>query len=200
MNGDMTFNLVHDSQAIYREMLEAVSRPGTISNIQTVSPKLPDPHVNPGMMGIALTLLDGETSFALVPESLTLSSYIHHKTGSREEKPEKADYIFLYDLSLDFSFAGVVETMKKGTLTNPHDSATLIVQVESFTANHQASYVLSGPGIAFESRIHIEGMPENWEKARQSANREFPTGIDLFFISEDAEIMSIPRTTRIKKG
>ncbi|MFZ4453056.1 phosphonate C-P lyase system protein PhnH [Salibacterium aidingense] len=200
MKGDPAFDLVHDSQLIYREMLEAVSRPGTISNIKTVLTKLPDSPVNPGLIGMALTILDGETSFAVVPESSKLSSYIQQKTGSRVETLDQADYILMYDLSLVPSFSEVIETIKKGTLIDPHDSATLLIQVKSFSATNGAPYILSGPGIASEYQVPIEGLPENWEKTRQRAIKEFPLGIDFFFVSQAAEILSIPRTTRIRKA
>jgi alpha-D-ribose 1-methylphosphonate 5-triphosphate synthase subunit PhnH len=83
-----------------------------------------------------------------------------------------------------------------GTLTNPHPSATIIM--ETMHLSNESSLCLSGPGIKTTHSLSVDGS-DAWLEARAYVNKEYPLGMDLIFVDEAANIASIPRTTKIAK-
>ena len=61
------FDIVFDSQAIFRTVLDAMARPGTIGLLTALDPRCPLPDYRP-LTAVARTLLDHEVTFAVIPE------------------------------------------------------------------------------------------------------------------------------------
>ena len=182
------FDMVMDSQKVYRTILEAISNPARVVNIQKSTGKLFGSC--PEFLALAVTLLDNETSFSVCGND-TLSDEIATLTLARRGKTESADFIFVHDPD---GLKAVIETAKCGTLSDPHKSATVVIR-NSGTPVCRLS--LSGPGIDGCTEIMAPQVVKDAIACRDLQYYEYPQGIDLIFISSDSDLLAIPRSTRV---
>ncbi len=189
-------DLVHDIQKVFRVVLDCMARPGSIGCLALMSEKadagLPMPQAFEVLMHL---LLDTEVSFSVCSQhSEALKMGIHQHTYARGGALEDADYIFITRDSGPDILPEVLRRAKKGTLPDPHISATIIAEVEQIRQGE--GLVLRGPGIFQELHLTIEGS-EKWVHARAQANCEYPLGIDLILVDSDNRVICLPRTTQI---
>ena len=122
---------------------------------------------------------------------------IQQLTYAKKASIVQADYIFLTQEVSAAKVCEVIAEAKKGTLLNPHASATLFIEVADLGASNNAERMfIKGPGIKGEKTISAFGA-NNWLQAREIKNAEFPLGIDMFFLDTAGNILALPRTTRI---
>lgn len=196
------FDAVHDTQHIYRALLEAMAFPGTVQDIGPVIQKLDDSLAfNRTAAGIALTLLDAEVSHAVqMAEATLLPDYIRRMTFSPAAPMNDADYVFA-DGDMDAeAIARIMESVKRGTHEAPDFSATLLLEVRGFVEEQDGRrLVLSGPGIAIETECRVSGLTTEWLMEREKANAEYPVGVDLILYTGEGHLVALPRTTNIKE-
>ena len=114
------FDIVFDSQKIFRLILEAMSYPGRIVSIKECADKLHGE--NSPLLAVAMTLLDNETSFCA---EQPLSDEIAMLTSAKAADPKTADYIFVCGREY---LPEAIEKAKCGTPADPHKSATVVAQ------------------------------------------------------------------------
>jgi len=182
------FDLVYDSQKIYRLILEAVSNPGSIVNIKKYADKLFGTF--PVFLAVAMTFLDNEVSFNTC-ENQTLSDEIASLTLARNMNIEEADFIFAGNHSV---IEKAIINAKYGTLSDPQKSATVIVQNNGISA---VCLILSGPGIDGEAEVMVTQTVKDAVTIRDAQNYEYPQGIDLLFMSGSGELLAIPRLVKV---
>ncbi len=165
----------------FRNCLEAISRPGTIHQIQT--------FLDSGIMAMAVMLLYSEVNF--YQEATGDWKMMKALTGACEGKVSKADYIFL-----DAPHSDILMESKCGDQQNPEFSATLICACEHVTTG--TTVVLNGPGINGykETTLPVSGT---FLQKIQEKNRHFPLGVDIFFLTTDNRICALPRTTKVEQ-
>ena len=164
----------------FRNCLEAISRPGTIYQIQD--------FLGSGMMAMATMLLYSEMSFY---QSVTGEwRMIKALTGAGEVKVDTADYLFLESPHTD-----ILMECKCGDQQNPDFSATLICACKHFIAGTRV--LLSGPGIDGSREITLPATRRFFQKLREK-NRHFPLGVDIFFLTVENQICALPRTTMVE--
>ncbi|WP_449241533.1 phosphonate C-P lyase system protein PhnH [Desulfoscipio gibsoniae] len=187
------FDRVFDTQRIYRLMLDAVARPGKIMLL--ARPELyPPAEINPYAAGVAFTLLDSETSFALLPDNEASRQYICLNSGSRAEELSRAQFIIL-DGRGDFpELAGLC----RGDLLFPERGATLIVMVDAIGEQGDGlRLTLRGPGVDGIHRLVLKGLcPANMHRV-QKLNREFPLGVDLILTDQNGALAALPRSCAV---
>lgn len=197
------FDSVHDTQRIYRALLNAVARPGTIQDIGAAIGKLDlSLEFNRTAAAISLTLLDGEVGHAVrMSASQPLSDYIRRMTFSPAMPLNRADYVFADGDSDAAAIAGLIEPLRRGTHEAPDLGATLFLNVKELgsRAACERRWTLSGPGIAAETDCCITGLADGWLAEREKANAEYPLGIDLFLYTEQGLLVALPRTTNIRE-
>jgi alpha-D-ribose 1-methylphosphonate 5-triphosphate synthase subunit PhnH len=193
--------MVHDLQSVYRKMIYSTSRPGHLSNIENESALIEFENqtgLSDSLLLIALTLLDPEVSFKVYSaHESDVTNKINQLTYAKAVEADQADYVFVLQDAELVSLEEAIQKGKPGTLKNPHQSATIIAEVELIT--NSDTYVLQGPGIQTTNNIHVEVLG-NWVDSRQEKNIEFPLGIDLIFIDKNNQLLSLPRTTQITKN
>lgn len=195
----MNFNMVHDTQTVYRKILNCLARPGTTENITTESTRLNlELPLSKNLMAMAFTLLDSEVSFAAITTAqMAVERRIQQLTYAKKTTVAQADYIFITQETSAATIHQVITDAKNGTLLNPHAAATLIVEVpELFERPNAESLLIKGPGIKGEKEFTVAGC-NDWLQARETKNAEFPLGIDMFFVDTAGNILALPRTTRI---
>ncbi|MDR3566341.1 MAG: phosphonate C-P lyase system protein PhnH [Negativicutes bacterium] len=188
------FDKVFDTQKFYRIMLDVMARPGKIGLLPAVD-LCPPSGLDVYAAGIAFTLLDGETGFAVLPEENDWQDYLRLNTGSGSKPVAGAEFIFANG---KFNLPEI-NAVSRGSLLSPEQGGTLIVQVDRVTESGQGvKLTLTGPGIKDSSRMVIAGFdPANLERVL-SLNQEFPLGVDVFFVDTAGNLAAMPRSSSVE--
>ena len=186
-----TFDEVFDSQKVFRHLLEAMANPGRRCDIRSQSEKLFGD--DPDMLAVAMTLLDAGVSFC-APHNPALTEQIVLLTHAKSVPLEQADYVFL---SAQDQLPGMLASAKRGTLENPHTSATLIVKVPEGQAGEQV--LLSGPGVDGLAAAVVPSDVKQAVALRDRQDYDYPHGIDFIFLLPESELLCIPRLVRMEE-
>lgn len=178
------FNEIFDGQIVFRTLLTGMSNPGRILSIAKQAEKLYGNY--PAFLALAITLLDNEVTFCTCgnPE---LREDISLLTLSKETDMEEADFLFVDKAEL---LPEVFARAKCGTLADPQKSATIFIRTE-IEGDHTLN--LYGAGIDREVELTVSDIVEATVNQRDSQAYEYPQGVDLIFVSDDSEILCIPR-------
>lgn len=171
------------SARAFRDILEAMARPGTIRQVSGAQPPAP---VSVAAGVVLLTLCDGTTPLHLAgaANSAPMRDWVAFHVGAPLVAAEDAAFALgrWEDLL-------PVTRFRIGQPDYPDRSATLIVEQDRLT-NHGPS--LTGPGIEAAAWLNLP------ETAAFRANRAlFPLGFDTIFTAGD-RIAGLPRSTRVE--
>ena len=179
-----SFDMVFDSQKVYRLILEAMSSPARIVQINEYADKLYGDY--PALLAVAMTLLDNEVSFHVCGNQ-PFADEIASLTLAKKADIENADFIFTNNPNV---IECAIENAKYGTLADPHKSATVIIQNDG---KPNCRLTLSGPGINGQIEVAATQVVKDAVAMRDAQQYEYPQGIDLLFISGAGELFAIPR-------
>ena len=184
-----SFSTVFDSQKVFRLILEAMSNPTRVVDIKDYADKLYGDY--PALLAVAMTLLDNEVNYH-VCGSTSLKAEIASLALAKAGNIEVSDFTFVCNTNC-IEYA--IEKAKYGTLTDPHKSATVIVENngEPFCRSK-----FSGPGINGRTECHVTKTVNEAIAIRDAQCYEYPQGIDMLFISSSGELFAIPRLTRME--
>ena len=182
------YDMVFDSQKVFRLILEAMSNPLRVVNIKESAEKLFGSCTE--FLAVAMTLLDNETGFSVIGNDL-LSDEIASLTLARREETESADFIFIHDPD---ALGAAVEAAKCGTLSDPHKSATVVIRNNGTPV---CRLTLSGPGIDGCAYITAPQVVKDAITCRDLQYYEYPQGIDLIFVSGDGNLYAVPRLVKV---
>ncbi len=174
-----------DSANAFRRILDAMARPGMISQIAGATAPSP---VSSATAATILTLCDASTRIYLAPsvDVSPVRDWIAFHTGAQCGPTDEAD--FAIGTWAELSDTGPFAV---GTDQYPDRSVTWIVQMEKLK---NAGAVLRGPGIKDSRQLNL---PRSDFYRKNAAL--FPLGIDLIFTSR-ASIAAVPRTTRVEEA
>ncbi len=193
----------HDSQRLFRQILGAMSEPGTLETL--VLPAPPSDALGAALWGVVLTLCDLETRVWIAADldSPALRQALAFHTGARiTDDPASADFALLthdaFDPEMPFAL---------GSDTYPDRGTTLLVAVERLENDSNEArgdtngWRLSGPGIADSRLLDIGDSPGCRRlMSRLGANRtSFPQGLDMIF-GCGARLAAVPRSTRVTRA
>ncbi|MEM8810011.1 MAG: phosphonate C-P lyase system protein PhnH [Cyanobacteria bacterium P01_G01_bin.38] len=179
---------VHDAQQTFRQLLQALARPGLIG---TASAQInPPASLTPSCAAACLTLFDLETAVWLQPElDQTVTSWLRFHTGCPiVATSEQANFA----LVKDFSTMPELETFQTGSATDPEASATMLIQVEGLTEGIPVE--IRGPGIQEKIEIAPQ-LPSTFWQQWQHNHQQYPLGVDVLLFADDA-VMGLPRTSQ----
>ena len=183
---------VFDAQAVFRALMEAMARPGTVQPV-AASAEAPEP-LAPAAAALALTLCDADTPVwldaALAAEAAVGRWLAFHTGAPVTADAGEAAFALIADAGALASF----DRFAHGAQDYPDRSATLIVQTRSLAAG--PALTLKGPGIRDSAAIAPAGLPERFADLWAANNSLFPRGVDLVFAGPGA-VAALPRTTRI---
>jgi alpha-D-ribose 1-methylphosphonate 5-triphosphate synthase subunit PhnH len=185
---------VHDTQAVFRTLLDALSRPGTIGVIEHVLPASEANGTHRSRADLAalaalLTLCDYSTPVWLAQPDPALAAAVRFHTGAPiVDDLQEAAFVYLHDAAE----LPALEHFALGTAEAPEHSATLLIRVDALTGS--APVVLRGPGIEHAVTIAPLGLPEHFWRERAALAPLFPRGIDCYLVCGNA-LIGLPRTT-----
>ncbi|MFK9116539.1 phosphonate C-P lyase system protein PhnH [Peribacillus castrilensis] len=195
----MNLDVVHDIQTVYRKLVTATSRPGTLVALDREARTL-DVQIEclSSTILLARTVLDPEVSFKVISKAEeAVSRMINQLTYSKPVDLPEADFIFILHDASEEQMKEALNKAKVGNLLNPHESAMIILEVPDVTKGD--SMILSGPGIQDESFLSLPNVSA-WLAARNEKNMEFPLGIDMYFVDQQDRLIALPRTTQISEN
>jgi len=182
---------VHDAQASFRAVLEAMAHPGKIVSLPISPMGVPPAPLRQGSAAIALTLCDSDTSIWLDTASPDAANYLTFHCGARfANAPGDARFAFITDAD---AFPAL-NTFALGSDEYPERGATLVVQVSEL--GNGSGVVLRGPGIRGETQLKVAGLPERFWVERADLAELFPRGVDVVFVVGDM-LAALPRSTRV---
>jgi alpha-D-ribose 1-methylphosphonate 5-triphosphate synthase subunit PhnH len=186
---------VLEGQAVFRAMLDAMARPGSIHAVKGLE-RAPAP-LTPVAAAIAATVLDADTPVWLGPvlsASPAVVAWIAFHTGA-PVVANAGEAAFV--LCCDPANIPALETFAQGSQEYPDRSATLILQVTSLDGGE--ALLLEGPGIPGQTLFSPTPLPRHFREQWQANGRRFPRGIDLVFAGPHS-IAAMPRTVTIAGG
>lgn len=190
------FHTVFDTQKLFRNLLESMSYVGTVKNVYHICSGCDyDLDLFKCTQALAIMYLDADTSFH-VYENKNIEDKIAMITYCRKQNCENATTIFV-PFNKQSELAKVIKNAKEGSLINPHEGATIIVECNSCTSGKL--YKAKGPGIETEATFKLN-IDCDWLETRKEKNVEFPLGVDLIFVDGNSNLLAIPRTTQIERG
>ncbi|WP_299399896.1 phosphonate C-P lyase system protein PhnH [Pelagibius sp.] len=183
---------VHESQTLFRHLLDAMARPGRAVDLETAL-DAPTP-LDPATAAVVLTLCDYDTPLWIdwIADTPPVRSYCRFHCGSAlVERPDEAAFALVSDAE-NMPRLGL---FAQGIDQYPDRSATLVVQLPDLEGGPER--VLKGPGIATQAVLRAGGLPDwFWNDWRLNA-AQFPLGVDIFFTS-GRRIVGLPRTVLVE--
>lgn len=188
-----------DAQRVFRAVLAALSRPGTVHAM----PQRPLRTVPAAMLPI-LALADLETGVCvLAPQNLE-----YQNLESQNDWPTlvrtatSAPAVPLAQARLVAALGGLrteqLLSVHRGSAEAPEEGALVSVAVPGVRPPGRVVR-LSGPGVDGCLEVGPVLAP-GLVAARAEVVADFPSGVDLLFVAPDGRLMAIPRSTRIEQG
>lgn len=191
---------VHDTQTVFRTLLNALSRPGTIESIETPLPAADaadaaadgTPRAGLAAFAALLALADYATPIWLAqPDAALAAALRFHADAPLAATPRDAAFAYVHEAAS----LPPLDAFAHGTAESPEQSATVFVRVDSLTGG--TPLTLSGPGIQTTQAFSPVGLSARFWQERAALAPLFPCGIDFYFVC-GARIVGLPRTTRVE--
>jgi alpha-D-ribose 1-methylphosphonate 5-triphosphate synthase subunit PhnH len=183
---------VRDSQTTFRQLMEAVARPGTRRDL---GPAVDPPAgLSTAAAAAALTLFDFETPVWLDPalRGAEAEAWLRFHCGCplTGEAKEAA-----FALVVDMAGAPPLYAFNLGDAKYPDRSTTVILQVPSLDDGE--TVILTGPGVKDQAVVAAQGLPQGFWGQLQDNNAQFQFGVDVLLVSRQA-LIALPRSSRIQ--
>jgi alpha-D-ribose 1-methylphosphonate 5-triphosphate synthase subunit PhnH len=182
---------VHDAQAAFRAVLDAIAHPGTIAALPALAEPPPSP-LAPASAALALALCDADTPVWLdaALAANDAPAWLTFHCGCRiVVAPGAAAFVFA---------AGPpppMDALDAGSDLYPDRSATLVVQVAALGTGTLLR--LSGPGIRDVATAAVAGVPADFVAQRAINHRNYPRGVDCILVA-GASVLCLPRSTVVE--
>jgi len=182
---------VFTSQAVFRAVMDAFARPGTIADLGDVA-QAPAP-VPAAAAAILLTLADFDTPVWFeTADSTAAAEWLSFHTGAAATRDvATASFVLLAE---DTDAEGWSD-FPRGTAEYPDRSATLLLPVAGLEGGQRLS--LQGPGIEETATIAPRGLPRGFIEAMRANRSLYPLGFDVVLVC-GTQALALPRTTRIE--
>jgi alpha-D-ribose 1-methylphosphonate 5-triphosphate synthase subunit PhnH len=178
---------VDDSQRIFRQILQAMSRPGRAVTLDPL-PAAPA-GLHRASIALCLALLDHDTPLwldATLREDVWQHVTFH--TGAPLVELDGATFALI----ADGNALPDLSRLPHGDAEYPERGATLIVQVAGFDGPRR--HVLRGPGIEDTMELPVRGLGDAFWAAFTVNQHRFPLGFDTILV-HDSSIVALPRST-----
>lgn len=173
---------VHGTRQTFRALCDVMSRPGTVSRVQTT----------PADYAITATLVDHEVTFHSSDEELTTALAGQGRYSAAD--PTAADIVHA-----DGTPSWDVRDLERGSLVEPSEGATVIYRVEGLSETPKdglTDVTVSGPGVNGTTTFGV-GLPAAELSALADAQADYPRGVDAVFASDD-RVAALPRSVTLR--
>jgi alpha-D-ribose 1-methylphosphonate 5-triphosphate synthase subunit PhnH len=185
---------LHESQIVFRLLLDALSQPGKIFHLPAeLVARIPVVEIP------LLALLGYDTPFALVGADTSREQLVARATSGRVTDPTAAGYLGVCDPRTELFPMGFC----LGTPMRPDTAAQVSVQVNGIFASateSTATLHVSGPGVESANHVRCDGITTGELEFLLRRDWTAPRGLDMWIIGVDGSFIGIPRTSRITTG
>lgn len=180
---------VHQSQQVFRQVLEATARPGTVHTLRQLP--LAAPGLSNAATAVCLSLADFETPLWLDRTAFMARDYLafHCSAPITDDRRHATFSVIGNARELD-----TFEHFKLGSDENPEIAGTLIIEVAELGGDD--GQLLAGPGIRERTRLHVGGVAAGFWQQVADNHALFPRGVDLI-LSCGTRIAGLPRSVRV---
>ena len=180
------------SQAVFRRSLEALSRPGSL--IEVDSDAAAPAGGGAAACALLLALPDQDTRLWLAPAfSQDAAAYFRFHTGCRITRVHgEADFALVGSVTE----LPLLQSFRCGSDEYPDHSATLIVEVPHLAIG--SGWRIAGPGIRNEARLSVPALEKHFPAQWAANHKRFPRGIDVF-LTCGALLCGLPRTIQLSE-
>jgi alpha-D-ribose 1-methylphosphonate 5-triphosphate synthase subunit PhnH len=187
----------HRSQQAFRAMLDALARPGTIVPLAV---GVLDDEV-PGPLLLPLALADASVRVDVIgPGSDRWLEVVLAATGARRCPLEAADLV----AGLGPVRAQEVRSLRRGRPEAPEEGARLALGCHRLhpdpATRAELTVELRGPGVPGSVHLGVDGLAPGVLGALSEVNHAFPVGIDTWLVSDDRQLVGLPRSVRFDVG
>jgi alpha-D-ribose 1-methylphosphonate 5-triphosphate synthase subunit PhnH len=182
---------VHDAQASFRVILDAIAHPGRIEKLPVSLAAEPPTPLGVAAAAIALTLCDIDTPIWLdLPLARAWSYLAFHCGAPTAPSPAHARFAFV----IDAAALPPLESFALGSDEYPDRSTTLVIEVVGLVAGRGMR--LTGPGIRHEAWLSVTDLPARLWEERAALTELLPRGLDIILVS-GMHLAALPRWTRV---
>lgn len=186
---------VHDAQGVFRAVMDALARPGTIHPLITdLAPPAP---LTAELAAVALALADADAPLwldAALANDPAVAEFLRFHTGARiAADPAEAAFALVSDPAACPAFTAFAQ----GTPAYPDRSATLVLAVADLSDN--GGWRLEGPGIKGSATLSAAPLPADMRDRLARNHAGFPQGVDLI-LAASGRLAALPRSTRVTGG
>lgn len=183
---------VFDAQAVFRAVMDAMARPGTVHAIGARA--TPPAPLSPSAAALALTLCDNDTPLWLdqpLQTAAAVRAWLGFHCGAPLARTPSEAHFAVIASPADMV---ALDAFAQGSQDYPDRSATLILQVASLSTGRGLRF--SGPGIEKAAMLAPAALPRHFVEQWRQNNGRFPRGVDLVFAGPEG-VACLPRTTRV---
>lgn len=194
---------VAHSQLIFRAVMDALARPGTVH-------RLPGDDAAPPALLPVLALADLGTQACVLADSAEWADVVRAMTSAPAAGLSQAQLV----TALRPVTSDELASLKTGTSAAPEDGALACLSVASLrplpdgagpdgagpdgdSAHGLRRLRLSGPGIPGTRDLMVAGLPPGFVAVRHHLTSGFPAGADLLLVTPCGDLAGLPRTTLI---
>lgn len=180
---------VRDSQAVFRQLMESVARPGRLADLGFAA-SAPQ-GLSRAAGAVALTLFDFETTVWLDPalRGSEAESWLRFHCGCPlTTDPAQAAFALVTETAA----APALAAFHQGDAKYPDRSTTVILQIQALDGGPVVS--LSGAGIQTTTEIAPAGLPADFWAQLETNQAQFQFGVDVMLVAGD-QLIALPRTT-----
>jgi alpha-D-ribose 1-methylphosphonate 5-triphosphate synthase subunit PhnH len=179
---------VLDAQRCFRQVLDAMSRPGRIASVgEALSPP---PPLAPATAAFLLTLVDPETPLWLDPAAEAARDWLAFHCGAPiVAAPGQAAFAVVAGDPIR------LDSLNPGTHEEPEASATLILQLSAL--GEGTALTLAGAGIRERTTLQAAGLPDGFAAEWAANHGRFPCGVDVVLCA-GTRLAALPRSVRIE--
>jgi alpha-D-ribose 1-methylphosphonate 5-triphosphate synthase subunit PhnH len=182
---------VHDSQRVFRAVLDAMSRPGSIVSV-ALAPLGPSP-LSLAATALLLTLADRDTPVWLGADIDTpaLRDFLRFHAGC----PIVAEVANAAFAMASARHLPPLDGLNIGTDAYPDRAATLIVDVPAL--DDGLATLWRGPGIESAQPVAIAGIDAGFWPAWSLNHALYPCGVDIVFTAGN-RLCALPRSVAVE--
>ncbi|MFN3524310.1 MAG: phosphonate C-P lyase system protein PhnH [Phenylobacterium sp.] len=183
---------MRDSQSVFRKVMEAVARPGTIADLSGAVE--PPAGLEVASAAVALTLFDFETPVWIDPSLAggETATWLRFHCGC----PLTADTAnAAFAVATDMAKAPPLSAFNQGDAKYPDRSTTLVLQVAALQGGRPV--VLRGPGVKDQITVAPAGLPDGFWDQFETNTAQFQFGVDVLLVA-GASLTALPRSVRVE--
>ncbi|MDR1245787.1 MAG: phosphonate C-P lyase system protein PhnH [Clostridiales Family XIII bacterium] len=182
-----SFDFVRDTASAFRLLMDCFANPGKENRLGQYFGKFDSE--NPGLLLIAVILLDNEVSFEIEGDK-DVAREISELTGCERKESDKADYIFVSEPLSSREKQTLLESCRHGSFESPNESATIVIGCNS---DERELISLKSPCLNEMNRVSAPKEAADWLRKIRDRNFEYPQGVDMIIISETGTCFCVPR-------